>query len=449
MTPDLMARYDQRVPRYTSYPTAPQFSTQITSEVYGKWLKELNPVIPLSLYVHIPFCTELCWYCGCHTAVSRSYNAVEHYVSCLKSEIDLIVRKLPSRMAVSHMHLGGGTPTSLKPKDLHSILSHLHERFQILDDAESAVEIDPRVLTKEHVDVLAIHGVNRASLGVQDFHEKVQATVNRIQSLECTRQCVHWLRSAGISKLNIDLMYGLPYQTSKSICDTVDMVLELDPDRITLFGYAHVPWMKKHQMLLPENVLPDIEERIQQMETASIYLAEQGYVPIGIDHFAKPDDVMVQRQRENRLHRNFQGYTTDEAYALIGFGTSAIGFLPQGYVQNMSSTAHYQEAVVAENLATARGVFLTQEDRLRRSIIERLMCDFSVDLAREAAFHNLPDFDFSREISRMNALICDGIVDHVGTRLIVRDAARPLVRLVCAVFDQYFDSHEKMYSKML
>src|SRR5690349_1939795 len=380
MTPELIARYDQRVPRYTSYPTAPHFKPDVTADTYASWLADLEPDRPVSLYLHVPVCAELCLYCGCNTAVTRSYKAVAAYVDCLEREIDLVARHLPGRMAVSHVHWGGGTPTILSPDDLRRISRHLGEAFEIRQDAEIAVEIDPRTITPEHVKALTASGLNRASLGVQDFDPRVQETIRRVQSFEQTALVASWLREAGVSGLNLDLMYGLPYQSVRSVKRSVELALKLDPDRIALFGYAHVPWMKRHQALLPEASLPDSLARVEQREAAAEAFIRAGYVQIGLDHFAKPDDPMAVRQKDGRLHRNFQGYTTDEATALIGFGTSSIGSLPQGYIQNAPTTVAYREAILEGRLPVVRGVTLSQDDRLRRAIIERLMCDFSVDL---------------------------------------------------------------------
>lgn len=445
MTPELIARYDQRVPRYTSYPTAPHFKAEVGSDTYAKWLSELSPETALSLYLHVPFCAELCLYCGCHTTVARSYSPVASYVELLEREIELVARHLPDRMGVTHIHWGGGTPTILSGADLRRIMSLLERSFGIRSTAEIAVEIDPRTLALEHVEALAASGLNRASLGVQDFDPKVQKTINRIQSFEQTAEVAGWLRHAGVTGLNLDLMYGLPYQTTASVLRTVEQALQLDPDRIALFGYAHVPWMKRHQALLPEEAMPDAIQRVEQNSAAAAALIEAGYVQIGLDHFAKPTDPMVVKQREGRLHRNFQGYTTDEATALIGFGTSAIGSLPQGYVQNASSTVAYREAITKDQLATVRGIGLTDDDRLRRSIIERLMCDFSVDLGRIASAENQPSF--AAELAAIDEMARYGLVKRSGLSIEIPEDSRLLVRTVCAAFDRYLDSSAARHSR--
>ncbi|MEZ0170130.1 oxygen-independent coproporphyrinogen III oxidase [Microvirga sp. TS319] len=445
MTPELIARYDQRVPRYTSYPTAPHFKPEVDKAIYAHWLSELAPNTALSLYLHVPFCAELCLYCGCHTTVARSYSPVASYVDLLAREIELVAKSLPNRMDVAHIHWGGGTPTILSGADLRRVMSLLERSFGILATAEIAVEIDPRTITVDHVEALAQSGLNRASLGVQDFDPKVQKTINRIQSFEQTAQVAAWLRRAGVAGLNLDLMYGLPYQTTESVLRTVELSLRLDPDRIALFGYAHVPWMKRHQALLPEKAMPDALQRVEQSTAAASALLKAGYVQIGIDHFAKPEDPLVLHQREGRLHRNFQGYTTDETTALIGFGTSAIGSLPQGYVQNAPSTVAYREAVTKGRLATVRGLALTEDDRLRRRIIERLMCDFSVDLAKIAP--GAGQHDFATELLAIDELARDGLVRRDGLSIDVPKDSRLLVRNVCAAFDRYLETGTARHSR--
>ncbi|MBF9197285.1 oxygen-independent coproporphyrinogen III oxidase [Microvirga terrestris] len=446
MTPELIARYDQRVPRYTSYPTAPHFSPDVQTATYIRWLSELSPRTELSLYLHVPFCAELCLYCGCNTTVARSHGPVAAYVDLLEREIELVAEHLPGRMDIAHIHWGGGTPTILSPDDLKRIMLLLRRTFAIGSGAEIAVEIDPRTITAGHVEALGAAGLNRASLGVQDFDPLVQKTIKRVQSFDQTAKVARWLRETGVTGLNLDLMYGLPYQTPDSVIRSVKLALELDPDRIALFGYAHVPWMKRHQALLPEEALPNAVERVEQCTAAASALLQAGYVQVGIDHFAKPGDPLAARQREGRLHRNFQGYTTDEATALIGFGTSAIGSLPQGYIQNAPTTVAYRDAISKGQLPVVRGVALTDDDRLRRAIIERLMCDFSVDLDEIAAGHSRVT-DFAPELAAIDDLAEDGLVTHRGHSIRIPEDNRLLVRNVCAVFDRYLGSSTVRHSR--
>lgn len=433
----LIARYDRQVPRYTSYPTAPHFSDAVTGETYGAWLGGLEPATRLSLYLHVPFCHELCLYCGCNTTVSRRYGPVADYVEVLLAEIDLVAERLGGSRAVSSIHFGGGTPTILSPTDFTRVMERLRGHFDLAPDAEIAVEIDPRTLAPAMIAALAAQGVNRASLGVQDFDPEVQTAIARVQSVETTADVARRLRAAGIKALNFDLMYGLPHQTMAGARQTAATAAALAPSRLSVFGYAHVPWMKRHQSLIAEGALPDAHQRYDQMAAITEVLTASGYVPVGLDHFARADDPLVAARDAGRLRRNFQGYTTDQADALIGFGASAIGAPGAGYVQNATSVAPYRAAIREGRLATARGRALTAEDRLRGAIIERLMCDLEVDIDAIAAGQNVRADLFAPELARIEALAQDGIAHRDGPRVRVPDAARLFMRNVAAVFDAY------------
>jgi len=446
MQPNLLKYLERRVPRYTSYPTAVQFNPEVSAATYQTWLASLPVPAPLSLYLHVPFCAELCFYCGCNTTVVRHYEPVESYVELLQREIAMVGGLLAPRRVIN-LHFGGGTPTMLRPDDFGKVMTALSSTFNFAEDAELAVEIDPRTISRDYALGLARFGINRASLGVQDFDVEVQRTVGRFQSFEQTARVVDWFREAGMSGVNLDLMYGLPYQTEATLSRTMEQALKLDADRIALFGYAHVPWMKKHQRLIPEAALADTAGRFAQSRLAARMLVEAGYTPIGLDHYAKNTDLLARRQRERRLHRNFQGYTTDEAETLIGFGTSAIGSLPQGYAQNASNTPGYRQAISAGKLATARGRALTDEDRLRRDIISSLMCNLHVDIAEICAMHHFSSDHFAAELSRLDGFVNEGIVARAGTRISLPEPARPLVRTVCAVFDQYLTNDESRFSR--
>ncbi len=446
MLPNLLKHLDRRIPRYTSYPTAAQFGPAIDAHACTHWLATLPATAAVSVYVHVPFCAELCLYCGCHTTVARRYAPVEAYAELLVREIALVGGILGGR-AATHLHWGGGTPTILAPHDFRRVMAALRTNFSFAPGAELAIEIDPRTLTQDYVAVLAEAGITRASLGVQDFNPRVQAAVNRVQSFEQTARVADWLRAAGIGSINIDLMYGLPHQSVASVETTVRRALALDADRVVLFGYAHVPWMKRHQRLIPEQALPDSSQRFAQSRAAAQVLIDAGYEPVGLDHFAKSGDLLVQRQRAGRLHRNFQGYTTDESGALIGFGASAIGTLPDGYVQNAPSAVAYRAAIVAGRLATARGCALTVDDRLRRDLIERLMCDLNVDLAERCAAHNGTADRFAAELAELDALANDGLVERAGYEISIPERARPFVRTVCAVFDAYIADGDMRFSR--
>ena len=446
MQAKLLEYLDRRIPRYTSYPTAVQFGPGVDAQVYERWLKALPNAASVSVYLHVPFCAELCLYCGCHTTVARRYAPIAAYVELLEREISLIGRLL-TRPAVTQIHWGGGTPTILSPQDLLRVTAALRANFTITPATEMAIEIDPRSLTLEHIAALADIGVTRASLGVQDFEPRVQQAIRRVQSFEQTARAADGLRDAGITGINLDLMYGLPHQTVATIAKTSQQALALEPDRIALFGYAHVPWMKRHQKLIPEDALPGSSERFEQSCAAAEIFVGAGYRRIGLDHFATSADPLAAHQREGRLHRNFQGYTTDQSPNLIGFGPSAIGSLPGGYVQNTASMVAYREAIMAGRPATARGLALTSEDRLRGAIIERLMCDLRVDIAELCAAHDADAGQFAAELGKIDELANDGIVERSGSEIKVPEHARALVRAVCAVFDAYAPDDNARYSR--
>jgi len=440
-----MKYLDRRIPRYTSYPTAMQFSSEVNARTYECWLGAVPATAPISIYIHVPFCAVLCLYCGCHTTVARRYRPIEAYVNFLKQEIDLVSGILGVRNA-SHLHWGGGTPTTLSPQDFIEVMAAVRKNFILSPQAELAIEIDPRTLTRGHVSTLADAGITRASLGVQDFEERVQRAIGRVQSFEQTARAVEWLRNAGFTSINLDLMYGLPYQTVATVAATAQRALALDPDRIALFGYAHVPWMKRHQQLIPTDALPGGADRFAQNRAAAEVLTRADYRPIGLDHFAKSNDPLAQREHEGRLHRNFQGYTTDETSVLIGLGPSAISSLPNGYVQNAPNMVVYRTAIASGHFATGRGCALTKEDRIRRNIIERLMCDLYVDLNEICAAYNTNPDNFAVELSKLDELANDGIVERTGGRITVPEHARPFVRTVCTVFDAYLANDQARFS---
>jgi oxygen-independent coproporphyrinogen III oxidase len=425
---ELIARYDGRVPRYTSYPTAPHFGAGIDAGIYGQWLAALPPAASLSLYLHVPFCDRLCLYCGCNTSVVRNEAPKRAYARHLLEEIDLVASRLGRRAAVTHVHWGGGTPTSLPPDCLTAIMDHLRRRFAVAPDAEVAMELDPSQLDHSALDALRLMGVNRASLGVQDFDPQVQDAIGRRQSFAETRDAATRLRRLGIFSLNLDLIYGLPLQTEDSVARTARLALQLKAERISVFGYAHVPWMKKHQALIREDMLPDAAARFTQTGIIRRILVEEGfYVPVGLDHFALPHDAMAWAVTSGALHRSFQGYTTDAAPVLIGLGASAIGALPQGYVQNQPGAAAYNAAIARGDFAIARGVALSDDDRLRRSVIEAIMCGLAVSVPHE----------LREEAGALTQFAEDGLVTWDGTGLTVTEHGRPFVRNVAALFDRY------------
>jgi oxygen-independent coproporphyrinogen III oxidase len=448
MRPDLAVCYGQeRLPRYTSYPTAPHFSFGIGRAQYADWLKAMPQRATASLYLHVPFCRQMCWYCGCHTTVAKRDEPIAVYEAALRCEVDLVAQQIGRRLTVEHIHFGGGTPTIMAPQSFTDLIGLIRHAFFVVPTAEIAVEIDPRTLALEMIGALALGGVNRVSLGVQSFDPVVQHAINRVQSFEETRAATDNLRSAGIAGVNFDLIYGLPHQTIASCLDTVRRCVELRPDRLSVFGYAHVPTFKKYQRKIDEAWLPDSLARYDQACAIGNALVEAGYVQIGLDHFALHGDALAIAFREGRLRRNFQGYTTDASSLLLGFGASAIGQLPQGYVQNEVGIPAYSEQIAAGRLSTVKGYALTDDDRLRADIIERIMCDFSVDLDAVCARHGSGAEAMLQSAPRLQSLISDGVVALTGNSLAVNDNSRFLVRSVAAAFDAHLDGSKRLHSR--
>ena len=424
--PEIFARYAAlRVPRYTSYPTAPNFSATDDDGCYRRWLGALGSEAPISLYIHIPFCREMCWYCGCHTTVAHRRSPIARYVDFLEKEIRLLRSAIPEKLVVRHVHWGGGSPTLLSPGSIHRLNRQLRDCFKIAADAEIAIEVDPRTLTASCARAFVDAGVNRASIGVQSFDPIVQAAINRKQSFGQTATAVEMLRGLGVRGINLDLVYGLPHQTADSCTDTVREALLLDPDRLAVFGYAHVPAMKPHQRSIDEAALPDARQRLEQATAIKDELASGGYEPIGLDHFALPEDSLALAAREGALRRNFQGYTTDPCPTLIGLGASAISRLPDGFGQNAIRIPNYYRPLSSGRLPTARLCPVTAEDSHRADIIEQLMCAYRADIGSL-----VPPADLAR-------LEDEGLIRRTGTLIEIPEDARPLVRAVAAAFDAY------------
>ncbi len=434
MSDAVRALAEQSVPRYTSYPTAPHFSAVVGAREYADWLTAVPKQAALSVYVHVPFCSRLCHYCGCHTKAVRRREPIETYADTVIEEITLL-GSIAAGGRVINLHWGGGTPSLLGAERLAQLLAKIDEAFPLAPECEHAIELDPRYVTRELARALVRLGVNRVSLGVQEFAGHVQEAIGRIQPFELVERATLELREAGIARVNLDLMYGLPRQTVEDIRRTASLAASLEPQRLAYFGYAHVPWLKTHQRLIDDALLPGASERLLQSQAARATLTSRGYVPIGIDHFALPDDDLASAAHRGELRRNFQGYTTDRADALIGLGASAIGRLAGGFVQNATDTAGFARSISAGQLATARGIELTADDRLRSRIIERLMCDFSVDLGALGAEC---EHGWQAEVDALAPLAVEGLVRLDGSRrLCVTDKGRPFVRLVAAAFDAY------------
>ncbi len=438
----------RRAPRYTSYPTAPHFTPEVGPEIAARWLGDL-PDEPASLYTHIPFCDTLCWFCACRTQGATKRAPVSRYLGFLETEMRRVAEALPRRLRVAHLHWGGGSPTVLSPDEIAWLAALTRECFDLTDDAEIAVEIDPRDMTEARLDAFAAAGLNRASIGVQDFDPQVQRAINRMQGWEMTRDIIGGLRARGVGGVNIDALYGLPFQTQASLGRTLEQLVELAPDRVALYGYAHVPWMARRQKAIPEEALPDGPERLAQAELAARILTGAGYVPVGIDHFALPGDGLARASAEGRLRRNFQGYTDDPHPTLIGLGASAISRLPQGYWQNAPVTADYQSQVEAGGLPVAKGRALTLDDQMRAHVIERLMCDFrfeAADLRRRFGDFAGPCIDIAE------ALLSGDLAERLVREeegFSIRPEARTWARLVASAFDAYLEEGVVRHSRVV
>ncbi|MAI91658.1 oxygen-independent coproporphyrinogen III oxidase [Ponticaulis sp.] len=437
MREDWFGLAQKPVPRYTSYPTAAQFQDAPDRDAVSSWIEGIGADEPISVYVHVPFCEQLCWYCGCHTTVPNGYARIGRYVDVLLKEMELWKAKLPKHGGGVHLHFGGGTPNALNPDDMLRVLEALREAFCITDDAEISIELDPRTLNPEMIQAMAAGGVTRASLGVQDFNRTVQEAINRVQPFLLVKGAVEALRAADIKAINFDLLYGLPHQTAESVEHSAELAASLMPDRISAFGYAHVPWFAKHQRAIDEKHLPNTQARFDQYEAIADVLGDYGYTQIGLDHFARDEDDLAQALSKGTLHRNFQGYTTDTCRTLIALGPSGISEFPGGFAQNAKDIREYTESINAGELALRRGVARTFEDRLHGAVIERLMCDMSVDVAKICRDFDMPVSHFDEAFARLKALEEKGICRLTGSHVSVPLEARALLRTVAQCFDAY------------
>lgn len=437
-----LTRFAAPVPRYTSYPTANHFSNSFPARLYEEWLAAVPPEAALSLYLHIPFCHTLCWYCACHTRAVRRYEPVAEYLVSLRQEMARLTDRVRAR-SVRHIHWGGGSPNAANAQDIRRIGEQLHGSFRVEENAEHAVEIDPRQLTEDQVAAFADVGVNRISLGVQDFEPIVQAAIGRKQGYAATARAVDAFRAVGVRSINMDLVYGLPHQTTASAERTLAQVLSLEPDRIAIFGYAHMPQRMKNQRLIDAAVLPDPATRLVMSKALAARLGEAGYRQIGIDHFAKPDDAMAAKP----VQRNFQGYTTDPTDVLLGLGASAISRLPQGFAQNVVPTADYMRRVAESGSAIARGIVLSDDDRARAFVIERLMCDFAFEAGAVLEQHG-PRLaaPILATAKRLIAEDRDGLVEMTDGEFRITARGRPFTRSICAAFDAYLPASTALHS---
>ncbi len=428
--------FDARVPRYTSYPTAPQFNSDVGPAKYADWIAQIPEDSSISLYVHVPFCRRLCWFCACRTQGTQSDAPVLAYLNTLKAELALLKQHLPRGVTLSRLHWGGGTPTLLKPDMIRDLADTIYEVAPLGPSDEFSVEIDPNEIDAARLDALAVAGLSRASIGVQDFDDQIQQTIGRIQGYMITRDTVEMIRARGITSLNADILFGLPHQTRARMTESVQKLLSLSPDRVALYGYAHVPWMAKRQQLIPSDALPTPEERLMLFETARELFVWDGYSEIGIDHFATRQDGLSRAQQNGRLRRNFQGYTDDTAEVLIGVGASSISRFPQGYAQNAPATSTYTSKIRAGEFATARGHVYRGQDRLRARLIEALMCDFRIDSAEIVSRFAIPPGELE-DMFATAARAFPGVLTVSREGLAIQSDARPLTRMIARAFDAY------------
>ncbi|MCS7181906.1 MAG: oxygen-independent coproporphyrinogen III oxidase [Thermoanaerobaculum sp.] len=441
ITPELIAKYDRPGPRYTSYPTAPQFTPQFQEADYREALRRAakKTAEPLSLYVHIPFCEARCTYCGCNVVISPRRGPEEAYLEAVECELQLVAQLLGSRRQLAQMHWGGGTPTYLTPTQCERLFSAITKHFVLLPNAEIAVEVDPCVTSLDHLKVLRELGFNRLSMGLQDLQPQVQQAVRRVQSLELTKSQVEAARRLGFTSVNLDLMYGLPYQTPESFAHTADTVVrQLSPDRLAVFSYAHVPWIKPHQKALEVMPLPKGYGKFAIFAAAAQVFLAAGYRFIGMDHFAKPEDELSRALDSGTLHRNFMGYTVFPASDLIGVGLTSIGDVGGAYVQNEKNLARYQRTVKGGNLAVERGLWRTPEDELRGAVIRRLICTFALPFSwvRER-FGVDPKSYFARELAELQPFLEDGLLTVDDQGITVQPQGRFFIRNICMPFDTY------------
>jgi oxygen-independent coproporphyrinogen III oxidase len=440
---DIVRRHARlQVPRYTSYPTAAEFTTDVGAADQRRWLDAVDTGEAVSVYLHVPYCRELCLYCGCNTRKAVRDDVIAAYRAALECEIALVGDVTSGQLRIARLHWGGGTPSILGPDGLASVMEALRHCFIFEAGFEHAIELDPRYVTPLLAAGLSALGVNRVSLGVQDVNPLVQAAIGRWQPMQDVAAAVSLLRANGIGNLNFDLIYGLPLQTVASLRKTCEIVAMLSPDRIACYGYAHMPRLKANQRRIDESTLPGVEARIDQAEAIAEQFLQHGFQKIGIDHFAKPGDALARAAMSGRLHRNFQGYTDDGRQTLIGLGASSISRFADGYVQNISDVPSYVRAISAGRLAASRGCRLDAAERQRARTIERLMCEFRADLDATA-----PNMAFDEEIALLQPLIRDGLVQIEGRVVKATDAGRSVVRVIAAVFDPHTRTNTARFSK--
>lgn len=437
-------RYDKPGPRYTSYPTAPKFSKEFGPPEFQKELEKQSRS-PLSLYFHIPFCDTLCYFCGCTMMVTHERQKISEYLDYLEKEIELFSKHVEPHREVVQMHWGGGTPTYLKPDEIRRLGQSIHRKFKFnFQELESSCEIDPRDLTKDHVVALKEAGFNRLSMGVQDFEEKVQVAVNRVQPESITCDAVNWGRELGFQSINLDLIYGLPFQTLKSFEHTLDRIIDINPDRLAVFNYAHVPWLKKHMNLIKAEDLPTPDQKLAILKMTIEKLCASGYEYIGMDHFAKPSDELAVAQKNKTLYRNFQGYSTKAGTEVYAMGMSAISQLNNVYAQNAKTLPEYYQAISEGRFATIVGYRMNRDDHIRKDVIMNLMCDFELDKSYiEKKYGIVFDEYFHPSLRKLYPMIEEGLVIHRPHKIEVIGMGKLLIRNVAMAFDAYLDEMTK------
>jgi oxygen-independent coproporphyrinogen-3 oxidase len=452
---DLLKKYNRPGPRYTSYPTAPHFHEGFGPEEYRQEILSTNagePPRDLSLYFHFPFCKSLCYFCACNVVITKDASRVGHYLGVLKKEIDLVANLVDSRRQVVQMHWGGGTPTYMSPDQIRDIFGYIRDKFPFAAEAEISIEIDPRTISPEHLPALREAGFNRVSFGLQDLNPEVQTTINRIQTDEQNAFVINESRRLGFDSINVDLIYGLPHQSVESYERTLEKIIAWDPDRLAVFNYAHVPWLKKHQKLLPVEAMPDAADRLRMLKLIIDRLTEVGYAYIGMDHFAKPGDELTKALRERTLHRNFQGYSTRAEADMFAMGVTSISKLAGAYAQNLKSLAAYEAALNEGRLPTAIGLKFSHDDLLRQHVITEIMCNNRIlkhDV--EQKFGITFDSYFADVPEKLNEFVLDGLVSLQPDRIEVSEAGRLVIRNIAMAFDAYLKpeaSQEKpIYSR--
>ena len=453
---ELLRRYDKSGPRYTSYPTAVQFHTRFTEMDYRTQAGRTNAVVPprpLSLYFHLPFCDTVCFYCGCNKVVTKDRKRASPYLGRLHREIAMQAELFDPGRTVEQLHWGGGTPTFISHEEIQELMNVTREHFRLRDDdqGEYGIEVDPREVRPETLALLRRLGFNRLSMGVQDFEPAVQKAVNRIQSEAETFAVLNQARTLGFRSINMDLIYGLPHQTVESFGRTLEKIIDAGPDRLSVFNYAHLPEMFKPQRRIRAEDLPSPQEKLNILQLTIERLTQAGYVYIGMDHFARPDDELAVAQRHGTLYRNFQGYSTHAECDLVAMGMTAIGMVGDCYSQNLKTLDNYYAAIDAGKLPVMRGVRLDADDTLRRAVITQLICHFTLDFAAVERAYGIRFADyFAAELTELNVMQQDGLIEMDAESIRVQPAGKLLIRNICMVFDRYLRAkQEQRYSKVI